>query len=131
MILVDTSVWIDYFRGVDSPEAQRLSSDIAGDENLCICGIILTEILQGIKSETRYKAVKRLLKALIYLPIPREAYYLAADIYRAAQKRGHTIRNTVDCIIAASAISNKVQLFQKDRDFLTIASVSKLALVSV
>ncbi len=131
MILVDTSVWIDYFRGVDSPEARRLASDIAGDEDVCICGMILTEILQGIKSESQYGTVKRSLEALLYLPISRDAYHLAADIYRAARKRGKTIRNTVDCIIAACAITNNVRLLQKDRDYLTIASVSKLKLVSV
>lgn len=131
MILVDTSVWVDYLRGVDSPEARRLSSDIAGDEDVCICGIILTEILQGIKSEPKYKAVKRSLEAMLYLPTSRRAHLLAADIYRAARERGKTIRNTVDCVIAACAITNDVRFIQKDKDYLIIASVSKLKLVSV
>ena len=131
MILVDTSVWIDYFRGVNSPEARWLSSAIADDAALCICGVVLTEILQGIKSDSQYRTVKQSLEAMLYLPISRDAYCLAADIYRAARKRGKTIRNTVDCIIAACAITNNVRLIQKDKDYLAIASVSKLKLVSV
>ena len=131
MILVDTSVWIDYFRGVDSPEAGWLSSAIADDADLCICGVVLTEILQGIKLESQYRAAKRSLEAMLYLATSRGAYYLAADIYRAARKRGQTIRNTIDCIIAACAITNNARLVQKDKDYITIASVSKLKLVSV
>ncbi len=131
MILVDTSVWIDYFRGVDSPEAGWLSSAIADDADLYMCGMVLTEILQGIKSDSQYKATRRSLETMLYLPTYRDAYYLAADIYRAARKRGQTIRNTIDCIIAACVITNNARLVQKDKDYITIASVSKLKLVSV
>ena len=131
MILVDTSVWVDYFRGVDSPEARWLSSAVAADADLCICGVVLTEILQGIGSESRYRKVRQSLEPLLYMPASQNAYYLAADIYRAARKQGYTIRNTVDCIIAACAITNNARLVQKDKDYITIASVSKLKLVSV
>lgn len=128
MILADTSVWVDFFRGVDSSEAVRLATAVNKDD-LCICGPILTEILQGIASDAEYRKMKRLFAPFIYLPTLRNSYYLAADIYRAARAKGKTIRNTVDCVIAACAIENNVQLLQRDKDFLTIASVSKLKLV--
>jgi predicted nucleic acid-binding protein len=130
MVLVDTSVWIDFFRGVNSPEAGRLTAAIMAETDLCICGLVQTEILQGIKSDAQYKQVKMFLRDLVYLPTPKSGYLLAADIYRAARKKGKTIRNSIDCLIAACAIINKVPLLQKDRDYLTIAAVSDLKLLT-
>lgn len=129
MMLVDTSVWVDYFRGDETHETGRLVDALSGDEELCICGLILTEILQGIPSPKQYRRVKRLLKSLIYLPVSREAHILAADIYRGARATGKTIRNSVDCIIAACAISHNTPLLQSDRDFPIIKAVSKLRLI--
>jgi len=130
-MLVDSSVWVDYFRGGPSPEADYLDAAIAADADLCLCGVVLTEVLQGIGPPRVYRKVRGQLDALLYLPTPREAYALAADIYRAARAQGRTIRNTVDCIIAACAIVHDVPLLQRDRDFVTIASVSKLQLTGV
>ena len=110
---------------------ERLVSAIYGGENICICGIVLTEILQGIKSEDQYRKVKKLLSELIYLPMPCEVYELAADIYRNARKNGKTIRNTIDCIIAACSIVHNIPLLHKDKDFVTIADVSKLKIINV
>ena len=131
IMLVDTSVWIDYFRGKDSAEVNRLSSALSEDEDLCICGLVLTEILQGIRSATQYRRVRRMLNPLIYLPMSKQDHVAAADIYRTARAGGRTIRNSLDCLIAACAISHGVPLLQNDRDFQTIAAVSKLRFVSV
>ena len=128
MILVDTSVWIDHFRGVDSPEARRLSAGILASEDICICGIILTEILQGVKATSQYRNVKRRLRPLIYLPAFRSTYVRAADIYRAARRRGKAVRSTIDCLIAACAIQHDVPLLTGDRDFDAIAEVVRLRL---
>ena len=128
MILVDTSVWIELSRQRDAELAQWLASAVADGRKLCICGVILTEILQGIRSDHQYWATKRSLQSLLYLRTERSAYTLAADIYRAARARGKTIRNTTDCIIAACAITNNVPLAQKDKDFVTIAELSDLGL---
>ncbi len=129
MILVDTSVWVDFFRGVDSSETTWLATTIAADKDLCICGPVFTEILQGIVSDIECRKVKGFLLPFIYLPTMQSTYNLAAEIYRAARKKGKTIRNTVDCIIAACAIENSAKLLQRDKDFLVIADVSKLKLV--
>ena len=128
MILVDTSVWINYFRGHDSSETVALTETIQNNEDVCVSGIIFTEILQGIPDDKEYRSVKALLNTFVFLPMPLEAYGLAADIYRHAKKKGHTIRNTVDCLISACAITHEVPLLQEDKDYLTIAKFSKLKL---
>ena len=131
MILADTSVWVDFF-GPKRTKADRwLASRLAEEGDVCICGIILTEIRQGLRSEAQVREIMRSLDPLPYLLIAREGYILAADIYRAARARGKTIRNTTDCIIAACAITNNVPLAQHDRDFAIIAQTSDLQLVEL
>lgn len=131
MILVDTGVWIDHFRGRASPEAVTLAAAIERDEDLCISGIILTEILQGIASEKEYHSVRSLLGTLIFLSMPKESYELAANIYRRAKENGCTVRNTIDCLIAACAVFHDAALLQNDKDYQVIHRFSKLKLVSV
>jgi predicted nucleic acid-binding protein len=131
MILADTSVWIDYFRGVDSRESDRLRHLLEREEDICICGLILTEILQGIPSDTQYRKVDKLLSHLIYLPTTRDAYVRAATLYRTARRSGVTIRRSMDCIIAGCAIENRVPLLHKDKDFDAIERFSQLKTVSV
>jgi predicted nucleic acid-binding protein len=128
MILVDTSVWIDFLRGAGSAEAGCLASLLEEESDICICGLILTEILQGIRESGQHRKVRRSLEPLIYLPTHRSVYVRAADIYRAARARGETIRNSLDCIIASVAIEHGVPLLQRDRDFTLIAAHSRLKL---
>lgn len=129
MVLVDTSVWVDYLRGIRCAETMHVRRAATLDEGVCTCGVILTEVLRGVRSAREHDEALSTLDELIYLPLPKSAYVRAADIYRAARARGKTIRSTVDCIIAACAIVHDVPLIQKDRDFETIASVSGLQLV--
>jgi len=131
VILVDTGVWIDWFRDRDTPAVRWLADAIDTHENLCTCGIVLTEILQGVMSPQEAVEVERTLGTLRYLPIGREVFILAAEIYRAARGAGKTVRSTVDCIIAACAIANGASLAQNDRDFLAIQEVSPLKLVPI
>ena len=131
MILVDTSVWINHFRGEVTPETDFLSKALEANEDVCISGIVLTEILQGVRQDKEYKLVRSSLEELILLPMSNQAYYLAADIYRRARFQGETIRNTMDCLIAACAVIHHVPLLQRDKDYETIAKFSKLRLVEV
>lgn len=124
MILVDTSVWIDYFRERSTPAVSRLDKAIDNGEDLCTCGLILTEILQGIRSQQQYVRTRTYFSRLLYLPLNQNAYIDAADLYRQAQRKGKTIRKTVDCIIAACALLHRVPLLHADRDFTTLASIS-------
>jgi len=131
IVLVDTSVWIDHFRAVETPESNRLARLVENEEDLCICGLIFTEILQGIRSNTQFRKTERALANLIYLPTTRAAYRTAADLYRAARCAGITIRRSLDCVIAACAIENRVPILHRDRDFDRIARFSRLTTVQI
>jgi len=120
MILVDTSVWIDFFAGRDLAHVDILEQIIRADASLALCGIILTEILQGISNDLQYKKVKNYLNPLIRLDINEKIWVLAAEIYRQQRKRGITIRKTNDCIIAATALHYDCCLLHNDKDFTAI-----------
>jgi len=123
LILVDTSVWIDFLKGTKSRQEIILKKLIEEEEDICITGIILTEILQGVKNDFKYKEIKKFLLALpIFFP-KKETYIKAAEIYRKCRKTGITIRSTVDCLIAQIAIENDLILLHKDRDFDKIAEI--------
>lgn len=132
MILVDTSVWIDFFNHPASAYAAKLKNLIEQDEDICLVDIIFTEILQGIKDDGIFKELK---EYLVQFPIIRasgiETYVLAADIYRLCRKKGKTISKTVDAIIATAAIENNVKVFSKDRDFSLIADCCGLKLFNL
>ena len=129
MILVDTSVWIDFFRGVESWETARLAGALKANEDIAICGPVLMEIRQGIASDKGVKDIQRRLSPLVYLATLRKTYCHAADIYRAARAKGKTIRKTIDCLIAACAIEHRAGLLQRDKDFTVIARLSNLELL--
>jgi len=129
VILVDTSVWIDFFAGRDLPNVAKLEQSILDNEDLALSGIILTEILQGIPNDTTYRRVRRYLSALIMLPMPESVFVRAADIYRKLRKQGITIRKTNDCIIAATALEHHCQLLHNDKDFRPIAKHYSLKVV--
>ena len=121
MILVDTSVWIDFFAGRDLPHVATLEQFIHDSQDIALCGIILTEILQGIANDTTHRRVRRYLVPLILLPMPEAVFVRAADIYRRLRKQGTTIRKTNDCIIAATVLEHHCRLLHNDKDFAPIA----------
>jgi predicted nucleic acid-binding protein len=129
MILVDTSVWIDFFADRSTTGVLLLESFISDHEDICICGLILTEILQGIKDDGEYLKTKNLFRELRYLGFSDESFYSAAEIYRKIRSKGITIRNTVDCLIAAVAIENNARLLHNDRDFDFIAQHFPLRII--
>ncbi len=121
MILVDTSVWIDFLTGRDTPHRRLLHNLIEREEDICITEIILAEILQGIRDDAIYKTTKDyLLEFPIIKPKGIELYVSAADIYRQCRKQGKTVRKTVDCIIAAIVRESRLTLLHNDSDFLVI-----------
>lgn len=117
MILIDTTVWIDFFVNRKAPHVDLLVDMIEQRDELSTCGIVLTEILQGISSPKEYKIVEATLNPLIFLDMKQCTFVLAANIYRNLRKRGITIRKTLDCMIAAVAIENEAVLLHNDRDF--------------
>ncbi len=120
MVLIDTTVWIDFFAGRQRPHVAVFERLIKNREDICICGIILTEVLQGIRGKSEFRKTKELFNAMIFLPMPYSVFLGAAEIYRTLHRKGITIRNSVDCMIAAVAIENDIMLLHNDRDFTPI-----------
>ena len=129
MILVDTSVWIDFFSAKSHPHVEKLAQVLRDEEDVCICGIILAEVLQGIRSDRGYRKTRDYFEVLIYLPMTRDTYVRSAELYRSLRKSGVTIRKPLDCMIASVAIEHEVALLHNDRDFDRIAKHSRLAIV--
>ncbi len=128
MILVDTSVWIEFFQGTTTPEARYLSQAIEDEEDLCTCGPVLQEVLQGIRTDADHAKTREYLWSLVYLPVGKRTYLDAAAIYRRARKKGETLRKPVDCVIASCAIRQSALLLERDGDFDSIARYSPLRL---
>jgi predicted nucleic acid-binding protein len=117
MILVDTSVWIDYFNNVDSPHSNALDLALV-DGTAAIGDIIFLEILQGFKSDKDFKNTKSQLSKLDhYEMFGRHMVELCASNYRGLRKKGISIRGTADVIIATFCIENRLPLLFKDKDF--------------
>ncbi len=117
MVIVDTTVWIDFLAGRESPHVAALESLVRNKDDLCICGVILTEVLQGIRKENEYKETKKRFDSFIFLSMTHATFIKAADIYRSLRRKGITIRKPIDCMIASVAIENDIQLLHNDRDF--------------
>jgi hypothetical protein len=129
MIIIDSSVWIDYFNGTEIPETNKLDQ-LLGVEAIAIGDLILTEVLQGFRSDTEYQTAKELLTSLtIFEMLGLEIALKSVDNYRFLRKRGITIRKTADVIIATFCIENQSPLLFSDKDFLPF--VHHLGLISV
>jgi predicted nucleic acid-binding protein len=117
MLIVDTSVWIDYFRAPDSLYAQKFD-DVLGNVEVVLGDLILVEILQGLREGPQLRLVEAALAAFRVMPLcgPENAPKAAAN-YRLLRRSGVTIRGTIDVIIATWCIENNVSLLHNDRDF--------------
>ncbi len=117
MILVDTTVWIDFFNNNSTRQVLKLEESIKNSEDICICGVILAEILQGIQARNQYLKTKSHLENLVFLPMNDSTFVKSAEIFRYLRKLGITIRKPVDCMIAAVSLESDVPLLHNDRDF--------------
>lgn len=117
MIVVDSSVWIDYFNGVDSAASERLDG-LLGVEPLAVGDLILTEVLQGFRSDADYKTARELMTSLTVLEmLGQKVAIQSAENYRSLRSRGITVRRTVDVIIATYCIEHGLPLLFEDKDF--------------
>lgn len=117
MIVVDSSVWIDYFNGRINPETDALDSLLSG--NLLLTGdLILAEVLQGFRTDAAFRKASELLDQLIFADMVGRTVALAgARMYRSLRRRGVTVRSTVDLLIGAFCIENGHSLLHRDSDF--------------
>lgn len=116
MVLVDTSVWIDFFQSPDAETAVALSMLIKDHNRVVLCGIVMQEILQGIRSQKDYELVRERLLKFPFIATNRNTWLLAAEIYRQLRTKGITLP-AVDVTIAAIAIQNDLSLFSRDSHF--------------
>ena len=117
MVLVDTSVWVDHFNGVDTPQVRKLDT-LLGTELLLIGDLILGELLQGFASEHDARRALRLLAALDCVDMAGRAVALeSARNYRILRQRGITIRKTMDMLIGTYCLMHDHELLHADRDF--------------
>jgi predicted nucleic acid-binding protein len=117
VILVDSSVWIDYLRGVATPQADKLDS-LLGTEPLAVGDLILAEVLQGCGSEREFSQVRQALDAFTLVELGgKEVAIQAAKNFRTLRAKGVTVRKTIDTIIATRCILDGHSLLHADRDF--------------
>ena len=117
MILVDSSVWIDYFRGLATPQADYLDG-LLGVEAVCIGDLILTEVLQGFVPDRDFDRAKALLASLDVVELGgRDVAVQAATYFRRLRRLGITVRKTIDTVIATRCIHDGLTLLYSDRDF--------------
>lgn len=125
MVLVDTSVWIDFLNGVSNKAVERLKDFLSAYLPVGITSLIYQEILQGADSEQRFAQFKDYFGSQrFYHPRdPIKSYAEAAQIYFHCRRQGVTIRSTVDCLIAQIAIEHGLLLLHNDQDFVQMARV--------
>jgi predicted nucleic acid-binding protein len=131
-ILVDTSVWVDFFNGHPSRQAETLARLIRDDADLVTCGLIASEVLQGLRQTKSLLNIERHFRQMDWLsPKEPDTYLEAADLFRRLRARGLTIRSTIDCVIAILAAHHDAWILSKDRDLTLIVESKLLVLQSV
>ena len=127
MIVVDTSVWIDVLNDTASAQASRCVELIEGGAPVALTDVVLTEVLQGLRSEREARLAERHLRAFPILRLSGvEDFVLAAELYRTARRAGVTIRKTLDCLIAAPCVRTGAPLLHADADFDRLATCTAL-----
>jgi len=117
VIVVDSSVWIDFFGGVSTPEVERLDG-LLGVTPLAIGDLVLVEVMQGFRTDQDVATARQLFRSLALLPmLGGSNAWKAAENYRQLRRKGITVRKTIDGIIATACIEANLPLLFSDRDF--------------
>jgi len=126
MVIVDTTVWIDYLRGINNPEVRWLDRELQL-QRLGLTDLILREVLEGVSGKGSFERVRvDLMKFHVFKTGGIELAVAAAQNYRRLRQRGHTIRRTIDCLIATFCLENGHALLHRDRDFDAFESLGLL-----
>lgn len=127
MIVVDTSVWIDWFRDAESDHVDELQRLIDERRPVALTDVIMTEILQGLRSDDDVARVEQRLEPFSVLRLhDLDDFRRAAQLYRAARRGGTTIRRTLDCLIASVCVREDVPILHADVDFDRLAKHTDL-----
>jgi len=118
MVIVDTTVWIDYLRGVMNPQTDWLDRQMPS-QRIGLTDLILCEVLQGIREPTAFSQIRDELprRFCVFATGGKDLAIAAAQNYRTLRERGHTVRKTIDCLIATFCIEAGHELLHRDRDF--------------
>lgn len=119
MILIDTSAWVEFLRGTDSPVCNAVDR-LLGDD-IATCDAISMELLAGARDDHQLTQLRGLLARTTVLPTTPVDYELAAVLYRSCRARGETVRKLIDCLIAAVAVRAGVEILHADTDFEVLA----------
>ena len=130
MIVVDTTVWADWFNGAQTPEVDRLDQALAAHE-AGLTPLILTEILQGFRADADFERARALLARLPVLELDVDGHVAAARLFRLMRRRGITVRGAVDCVVAQTCIVANAELLTSDRDFTAVARHAPLRLCAI
>jgi predicted nucleic acid-binding protein len=129
--VVDTSVWIDFFRDSPTWQVEHLAQLITDDEPVALTDIVLTEILQGLPDGREARRVERRLLAFDVLRLETlDDFRRAASLYRQARAKGITIRRTLDCLVASVCVRDNTPLLHTDADFDHLATCTDLQVVT-
>jgi hypothetical protein len=129
VIVVDTTVWIDFLEERDTTFDLHLKRLVEEGASLALTDIIYCEVLQGIREDKTYRRTREILHAYPILRVQGlKTFDRAAAVYRDCRKKGLTIRSTVDCLIAATCLEADAEIYHNDRGFDAIARVSGLKL---
>jgi len=128
MIIVDSNTWADFFNGASNPHVQRLNIALQEEEDLAIVPIIITEVLQGFRTDSGFQRARRVLLALPVIQPTVDCHVRAARLFRSLRQKGITVRGAVDCIIAQTCLDVDAELLSPDADFERIARHTPLRL---
>jgi predicted nucleic acid-binding protein len=124
LVLIDTSVWVEYLRDTGSPAAEEAHRLLQRPESVATCGPVTMELLSGARGAPGLAALERLTNGLVQLELDeRQDFHAAAAAYRAARTGGRTVRGLVDCLIAVIAERHGATLVHRDADLASVAAV--------
>lgn len=128
MIIVDSNTWADFFNGVSRPHVERLDHALQEEEDLGVIPIIITEVLQGFRTDTGFKRAQGVLVSLPVIHPTVDGHVRAARLFRSLRRKGVTVRGAVDCVIAQTCLDIEAELLSPDADFEQIARHTSLRL---
>ncbi len=128
MIVVDSNTWADFFNGASNPHMQRLDTALQEEEDLAVIPLVITEVLQGFRTDSGFQRARRVLVALPVIQPTVDCHVRAARLFRSLRQKGITVRGAVDCIIAQTCLDVDAELLSPDADFEHIARHAPLRL---
>ncbi len=128
MIIVDSNTWADFFNGFESPHVERLTTALEEEADLAVLPIIVTEVLQGFRTDAGFRRARAVLVPLAVIEPTLDCHVRAAQLFRRLRGAGVTVRGAVDCVIAQTCLDLDVTLLSPDTDFERIAVHTPLRL---